>query len=123
MSISADCDNIVTTPIDVRPSGLTPEEIVSPRFWEMRKFLVDFGRARLTQQLQHGDMVTLTHDFYSQPEKDTTPWIVMGLTDGGVIGFDGHVIIANGMGQMMRIPMWSTSLYLTVVSRAADAVG
>ena len=70
----------------VSVKGLTPEKLVSPRFWVMRKLIVDFRQACIDGgSVEQGDLVMVIG-------KDG-PWIVMGSDD------DGFVILGNGAGR------------------------
>ena len=102
-------------PIDIKACGLTAEQAVSPRFWEMRKLVVDFGTALINgvSNVENCDMVMVTNGTYEMGG----PWIVLGRDD------KGFYILGNGAGQVFRVPMFGSPLFTTVIAKAADAIG
>lgn len=100
-------------PETISVKGLTDEELVSPRFWEMRRLMVDYGRSRAAgaSWTEKGDLVTVTGIIRQDP------WIVMGIDE------HGFYVLANGLGQILRCPTWAAPESLTIHSRASEALG
>ena len=81
--------------------------ITSPRFWEMRRLLVEFRQRRLFfDDIKEGDFVILP-DVMRQRDQ---PWICAG--------FKGWtMILANMVGQTLELHKMDAPLLLEVVSK------
>ena len=81
--------------------------ITSPRFWDMRRLLVEFRQRRLCfDDIKEGDFVILP-DVARQRDQ---PWICAG--------FKGWtMILANMVGQTLELHKMDAPLLLEVVSK------
>ncbi len=83
------------------------QRITSPRFWEMRRLLVEFGQRRVFfDDIQEGDFVILP-DVIRQRDQ---PWLCCGVR-----GF--RLILSNMTGQMLEVHRVDAPLLLSVVSK------
>lgn len=83
------------------------DRITSPRFWEMRRLLVEFGQRRVFfDDVKEGDFVILP-DVIRQRDQ---PWVCCGNR-----GFT--LILSNMTGQMLEIHRADAPLLLQIVSK------
>lgn len=101
--------------IDITCKGLTPEKLVSSRFWEMRKLIVDFGMwlNNADRMASRGDMVMIT----SHAPDVSGPWIVMGIDDRG------HYVLTDAAGRSVNIASWNFPLLVDVLVRMSECDG
>jgi hypothetical protein len=90
---------------DVRLGDVTVDDLVQPRFWEMRRFIVDFGRLmNMNADIERGDAVYITNGFGDEGDG---PWLLSTIDDK-----NGYYTLINDAGQILRCPMRASSMLL-----------
>lgn len=82
---------------DIKVGNATIDDLVSSRFWDMRRFIVDFGRAmNENSDIKRGDAVYLTRGFH---DEGSGPWLLATIDD-----VNGFYTFINSAGQTLTCP-------------------
>lgn len=92
---------------------LTSKEIVSPRYWEMRKLIVSYRDScdNGCNLVKRGDLVSITRQLIP-PEPNI--WIVIKIDDGK------GITLGNGRGEVLYCPAQLISVCVLVLSSISD---